>query len=124
GRHEFANHHDLDQCDISKIIENFIRVSDKNKIEVKSNKLNIQKDKIILNKIDREYSKNLKDLLRPNFEIPLSNTLIIENIKNELTRFTREQMDAIDAIINNPRVIFNGSAGTGKTFIAIEVALR
>ncbi|NNG82709.1 NERD domain-containing protein/DEAD/DEAH box helicase [Acinetobacter sp. ANC 5378] len=123
-RHEFANRLDLDKSNISKIIENFIKVSDKNKIEAKSNKLNIQKDKILLKKIDKEYCKNIKNLLRPNFEIPLSNELIINNIKNELTRFTGEQIEAIDAIINNPRVIFNGSAGTGKTFIAIEVALR
>lgn len=124
GRHEYINCLELEKSSISNLLLNFIKISDKNKIEAKANKYEKNKSTITLKKINAEYCKKIKDLLRPNFETPLSNELIINNIKKELIKFTSEQIDAIDAIINNPRLLFNGSAGTGKTFIAIEVALR
>src|SRR5262249_14700306 len=44
--------------------------------------------------------------------------------EDELTRFTQEQFAALDAMEANARVAFEGPAGTGKTFLAIEAAQR
>jgi len=38
--------------------------------------------------------------------------------------YTEEQFEALDAIDLNPRIVFNGPAGTGKTLLAIEAARR
>src|SRR5262249_15953916 len=37
---------------------------------------------------------------------------------------TQEQFEALDAMAANPRVLFEGPAGTGKTLLAIEAARR
>lgn len=63
-------------------------------------------------------------LLRPNIE--LSNQVINHSkiIQEELLKFTVEQFDALDSLANRPCILFSGPAGTGKTFIAMESAIR
>lgn len=39
-------------------------------------------------------------------------------------RLDREQMDVIEGLLENPRVLVSGGAGTGKTILAREAALR
>lgn len=63
-------------------------------------------------------------LLRPSFEVGRTVTVVRRERQEELTRFTEEQFDALDAMVANPRVAFEGPAGTGKTFLAIETARR
>jgi len=68
--------------------------------------------------------KNFIELVRPSIE-PTPHTLNLGNqIENELTKYTTEQFWALDTLAGNPRVLFDGSAGTGKTFLAIESAVR
>lgn len=68
--------------------------------------------------------KALLKLLRPSIE-PLRQAAIWrDEVERDLLQFTTEQFDALDALADNPRVLFNGAAGTGKTFIAIESAVR
>jgi superfamily I DNA/RNA helicase len=47
-----------------------------------------------------------------------------DEINTDLIKFTAEQFAALDMMEENHRIIFNGAAGTGKTFIAIESAVR
>jgi hypothetical protein len=66
----------------------------------------------------------IAQLLRPDFEISRTPSDLRRERDDELTRFTQEQFAALDAMEANPRVAFEGPAGTGKTFLAIEAAQR
>ena len=73
---------------------------------------------------DKSDILNLIRLLRPNIE--LSNQVINHSkiIQEELLKFTVEQFDALDSLADHPCILFSGPAGTGKTFIAMESAIR
>ena len=63
-------------------------------------------------------------MLRPDFEFfesPKSRRLRLDE---EVRHYTEEQFEALDAIDANPRLVFDGPAGTGKTLLAIEAARR
>lgn len=62
--------------------------------------------------------------LRPNFEYFEAPGARLKRIDNELKFFTQEQFISLDAMSVNPRVLFSGPAGTGKTVLAIEAARR
>lgn len=42
----------------------------------------------------------------------------------ETKKFTEEQFDALDLAEVNGRIVYNGPAGTGKTFLAVETVRR
>jgi UvrD-like helicase C-terminal domain/Nuclease-related domain/IstB-like ATP binding protein len=63
-------------------------------------------------------------LLRPDFEVTLTPSDLRREREEELRTFTEEQFDALDEMQANARVAFEGPAGTGKTFLAIEAAHR
>ena len=66
----------------------------------------------------------LAALLRPDFEFfesPRSRQLRLDE---EVRHYTAEQFEALEAIDANPRIVFDGPAGTGKTLLAIEAARR
>lgn len=63
-------------------------------------------------------------VLRPDFEAFQSPRDRRRQASAELKRYTEEQFDALDAMSRNPRVVFEGPAGTGKTLLAIESAQR
>jgi hypothetical protein len=60
--------------------------------------------------------------LRPNFERvpPLNNQL--RHVERDLCQFTDEQYQRMDEIAENDRIMIDGGAGTGKTFIAAACA--
>ena len=62
--------------------------------------------------------------LRPEFEFFESPKARRKNREEQLRRFTEEQFVALDAMESNPRVVFAGPAGTGKTLLAIETVRR
>ena len=63
-------------------------------------------------------------LLRPSFEVAQTPKLVRGEREQELLRYTEEQFEALDAMERNKRVAFEGSAGTGKTLLALESARR
>lgn len=63
-------------------------------------------------------------ILRPRFEFVESSKSHAERLRSELKKYTEEQFVALDAMAANPRVAFEGPAGTGKTMLAIEAARR
>lgn len=76
---------------------------------------------------DRPNEKDILDLirlLRPNIELSHQVLNHCEAIEQDLLKFTTEQFDALDSLVDHSCVLFNGPAGTGKTFIAIESAIR
>lgn len=63
-------------------------------------------------------------ILRPDFEIFEPPSKKIKRLDQEAKHYTEEQFVALDAMEANPRVVFSGPAGTGKTILAIEAAKR
>jgi hypothetical protein len=66
----------------------------------------------------------LASTLRPRFELVESPKQRRRREEEELLVLTREQYDALDTMEENPRVVFEGPAGTGKTLLALEAARR
>lgn len=62
--------------------------------------------------------------LRGDFEVPTPLWQQIQDVDSQVARFTEEQFRAIDHMESNPRVIFAGGAGTGKTLLAVEKTRR
>ena len=78
----------------------------------------------IENTLSVQQATTIVKILRSNFEFA-------ENISErrlrqqaELIRYTEEQFFALDTMEDNPRVLFTGPAGTGKTLLALETARR
>jgi hypothetical protein len=69
-------------------------------------------------------SLTIAQALRPNFEFFESPASRAHRQSEELKHYTVEQFTALDAMEANPRVLFQGPAGTGKTLLAIEAARR
>ncbi len=66
----------------------------------------------------------IAETLRPNFEYFVSPRARARHREEEIRFYTTRQMRALDAMRANPRVLFTGPSGTGKTFMAIEAARR
>ncbi len=66
----------------------------------------------------------LVQLLRPQFEIFEPPSVRAARRDAEIKHYTEEQFGALDAMSFNPRTLFMGPAGTGKTLLAIEAARR
>lgn len=62
--------------------------------------------------------------LRGDFEAIRPIRMDIKDSEAKVFSLTQEQYRALDAMEDNKRIIFRGSAGTGKTFLAIEKARR
>jgi DNA polymerase III delta prime subunit len=73
---------------------------------------------------DSKQLKSLISLLRPDFEYTAVGGMSVEVAEQSIRKFTEEQFHAIDLIEENPRLLFKGPAGTGKTLLAIEAARR
>ncbi|MFJ8928617.1 NERD domain-containing protein [Streptomyces sp. NPDC102364] len=68
--------------------------------------------------------RRMLEAIRPDFDL-------VPNLQSRLTdldvsfeRLTDEQLDRLDELESNPRLIWTGGAGTGKTFLAAEAARR
>lgn len=68
--------------------------------------------------------EQILQLLRPDFEYHEKTTRRLDRIQHEIKHYSEEQFAALDAMELNPRVIFDGPAGSGKTTLALEAARR
>lgn len=71
-----------------------------------------------------EQCKDIAARLRPSFEFFESPKSRSQRTKSEIKQFTDEQFVALDAMQDNPRVLYKGPAGTGKSVLAIEAVRR
>ena len=69
-------------------------------------------------------SKAIRNFLRPDFDRIVSKTVTMERIEERLIGLTEEQYARLDELEDNPRCLFRGAAGTGKTLLAVEYARR
>lgn len=63
-------------------------------------------------------------ILRPDFDVAIPFGRRLLRTDAEVKRLTDEQMDRLDGIEENVRILLRGGAGTGKTFLAMEVCRR
>lgn len=66
----------------------------------------------------------IRGFLRPEFDRVVAVSVRIERAEEKLLSLTEEQYDRLDELEDNPRCLFEGAAGTGKTLLAIEFARR
>ena len=71
-----------------------------------------------------ELVREVRDLLRPEFERVPSLAYRVDSVVTTMDRLTDDQYRQLDLIEDNNRILVDGGAGTGKTFLAMEVARR
>lgn len=69
-------------------------------------------------------AKSIKRFLRPDFDMVVARWVSIDRAEAKLLRLTEEQYTRLDELEANPRCLFEGAAGTGKTLLALEHARR
>jgi len=74
--------------------------------------------------LQAEDIKQLRGFLRPNFELVESLYDKILVTEEQTVKLTEDQYLYVDIAMENQRVICSGGAGTGKTFLAAEIARR
>jgi len=74
--------------------------------------------------IKRELRTKIVDDLRPDFDRSPLLDARASSLELTFVALTDEQFNRLDLISEAPRVICSGGAGTGKTFLAMEVARR
>jgi hypothetical protein len=71
-----------------------------------------------------ELVQRVRDLLRPSFDRAPSLRFKLDEAIGVMERLTDEQYRQLDFIEDSPRLLCEGGAGTGKTFLAVEIARR
>jgi hypothetical protein len=71
-----------------------------------------------------QQSAAIARILRPNFEFTEKASDRQARNQSEILRYTQEQFVALDTMEDNPRVLYTGPAGTGKTVLALETGRR
>ena len=66
----------------------------------------------------------LKQRLRPEVELAVPLYHQVHEAAERRLALTTDQMAMVDVVAANPRVLCSGGAGTGKTFMAMELARR
>ena len=69
-------------------------------------------------------SEEVVKKLRPEIDLRVSADVLRNERNLELLNLIEEQYIALDAVQTNRAIVFTGQAGTGKTFLAMEVARR
>jgi hypothetical protein len=73
---------------------------------------------------DFDALKALRRYLRPEFEAIVPLYVQAGLAEERVVSLTEDQMAMVDVVAANPRVLCSGGAGTGKTFLAMELARR
>ena len=68
--------------------------------------------------------KAIRLFLRPDFDMVVTRSVSIGRTEAKLLSLTEEQYDRLDELEANPRCLFDGAAGTGKTLLALEYVRR
>ncbi len=63
-------------------------------------------------------------VLRPEFDVGIPLHVTLDGLEQRAASLTADQMTLMDFVEGRARVICSGGAGTGKTFLALELARR
>lgn len=86
--------------------------------------LEINRHGFVPRKLTSVQLTQINDLLRGDFHVVPSMHLELQHVEQKMVQLTREQYGILDIVEDNPRVIVQGGAGTGKTLLAIELARK
>ena len=81
-----------------------------------------EKHGISSNGLSKGELQKLEELLRGDFSVVPSMNLEIQKAENQMLELTEEQYDILEEADENPRMIIQGGAGSGKTLLAVERA--
>ncbi len=73
---------------------------------------------------DASHTAHVTELLTPRFQIELSAKELARRREHEQATFTADQVRILDVVGSNPRLLVEGPAGSGKTWVAAEAARR
>lgn len=73
---------------------------------------------------DSDVLITLQRYLRPRFDVAIPLHIQAQGAEERIASLTEDQMAMVDVVAANPRVLCSGGAGTGKTFLAMELARR
>ena len=62
--------------------------------------------------------------IAPDFDLVPSLRAVLSEVEDELVRLTDQQVELLEGLIDSPRVVVRGGAGTGKTLVACHEATR
>ena len=69
-------------------------------------------------------ANSIQNFFRPDFERVIAKSVTLGHSEEVLLKLTEEQYRFLDTLMDNPRCLFEGAAGTGKTLLALEYAER
>lgn len=81
-----------------------------------------EKHGVSSNRLSKGELQKLEELLRGDFAVVPSMNLEIQVAENQMLELTEEQYDILEEADENPRMIIQGGAGSGKTLLAVERA--
>ena len=108
----------LDQSDLDEPIEAIRRALSKGYDHLHSKFPAVSRD------FDSQAANKLAKALRPKFDLALLPGERRLRRQGAMVELIEEQFEALDAMSDNHRVLFEGPAGTGKTLLAVEAARR
>ena len=73
---------------------------------------------------DEAHTERITELLAPRFQLEISAKELARRREHEQATFTAEQVKILDVVGSNPRLLVEGPAGSGKTWVAAEAARR
>lgn len=79
---------------------------------------------IAKNPPEQKTLKKIRQFFRPDFDLVVTRSTQIGRTEDTLLQLTEEQYTRLDELEDNPRCLFEGAAGTGKTVLAVEFARR
>lgn len=84
----------------------------------------VAKHHLVGSPLSKSAAAEIGSFLRPDFDRVPSLRNRADDLDAAMEELTQEQYARLDLIEENPRILCGGGAGTGKTFIAAEVARR
>ena len=64
----------------------------------------------------------IRKKIRPNVDFLPKFSLGLSSLRNQINQYTEEQFEVVDSAQQNDQLIVEGGAGTGKTYVAIQLA--